>query len=1184
MVEGSPSVAPEGGPAGGGGGSGGPPVLHQRFVLGEALGRGSFGVVHAAEDLRFEREVAVKLLHHADPDAAFRLKREFRVLRDLRHPNLVQLYELFTDRPPYLFSMERVMGGNLATAREAGPPSPAWVIGILRQLADGLGWLHRAGVVHGDVKPSNALLNRDGRLVLCDFGLGGRLLPGEAAPGAAAPGGGTDAYRPPEQLAGDAPGSVAGDWYAVGALLFEMLTGTRPFPGTYGEMCAAKDAGTVVFPPDLSAPAALVDLVRALLHPDPARRAGEAEVRALTGPSDRVVAPPSPRVRLIGRGPERAVLHAALDRVRQGRCEVVELRGPSGMGKSALLDAFADEVAGPGGGVVLAGACHVREHLPLNVFDGLVDALARHMATAPELWWPRLNTPDATSLVTLFPALGRVTGPLSRDEIRSGGERRRRGVDALRALLGRVASHQPTVLLVDDMQWADADSLALLRLLLAPPAAPPVLLVLGVRSDLVSGSLRGELLPDDASEHWPHWTDLSLGPLPPEDTRALVAQVAGDGSHQDLAVAESGGHPFLAMELARHQGALREGRIDLAGVIRHRVAALPRLERRLVEVCAVAGHPLPPRVALEAAGVGVAEFPVLLSLQAARLLRSSGDAAEPLVDTYHDVIRREVAGGLTAEVARELHLHVADAGLAEGLLDASFLTRHLQEAGDRRAGAYAAAAATRAMEALAFAAAAQYYGLAADLGFTGAPTWVLRRDQAAALALAGKGVAAAEAYEAAAAFPEAGDEALTLRREAAEQWLRVGKVERGLARLRAVLDTLSLGWPQSLLGALWTILSNRVRLRLGGVRWVERAEGEADAALLARTDATWSATVGLNMLDLMRSAAFQAQHTRLALRAGEPGRVARALSVEGVYIACEGGPGNRAFAEGLFEKAHAIADRTGLSAAGAFAHITHGAAELFVGRPARVFPQLDAAETALRGRQVGAVWEVLNCQMYRSWAWWWQGDFARMVEVVPGMALDARSRGDVLAEVCLASGLPNFTWLVLDDLADARARTDHAVSHFPEASYGSPHYFHLVASVNAALYAGGGEAAWREVVAAWPRLRRILLLNMQYFRIDLTVLRARAALAAGPVGAADAARQIRALARENHPFGAPLAAVLGARDPAALRAALPALDAVGVGGFAAAARHLLGEESGWAAQGVVQPDRLAATLLPRPPG
>src|SRR5262249_19641450 len=140
-----------------------------RFEIERALGSGGMGVVYAARDHTLGASVAVKTLRAATLEALHRLRDEFLVLHDLAHPNLVSLGELFDDPGRWFFSMELVDGVDfLAHVRPGGALDVARLRAALTQLAAGLGFLHAAGKVHRDVKPSNVLCAGD-RVVLLDF-------------------------------------------------------------------------------------------------------------------------------------------------------------------------------------------------------------------------------------------------------------------------------------------------------------------------------------------------------------------------------------------------------------------------------------------------------------------------------------------------------------------------------------------------------------------------------------------------------------------------------------------------------------------------------------------------------------------------------------------------------------------------------------------------------------------------------------------------------------------------------------------------------------------------------------------------------------------------------------------------------------------------------------------------------
>lgn len=265
--------------------------LAERYLLAERLGFGAFGTVYAADDrLRGER-VAVKLLT-ADDAAAIRcFQTEFRAVVHLDHPNVVRVHALHHDRGRWLYSMELVPGRSFVDdlARCDLPVASRLqrVTTRLGQLAAGLTGLHRHGHVHGDLKPANTLVTPAGRVVLIDFGLASPTPPSDPAgdPAGAARSGatgtprlGTLAYMAPERLTGAAP-SAASDWFGVGVMLFEALTGHLPWPGglRVGRRTDGPPSARAAVP---QVPAALDHLCRRLLAANPGERAGAAAVDA----------------------------------------------------------------------------------------------------------------------------------------------------------------------------------------------------------------------------------------------------------------------------------------------------------------------------------------------------------------------------------------------------------------------------------------------------------------------------------------------------------------------------------------------------------------------------------------------------------------------------------------------------------------------------------------------------------------------------------------------------------------------------------------------------------------------------------------------------------------------------------------------------------------------------------------
>ncbi len=244
------------------------PCLPGFDVVAE-LGHGGMGIVYKAFDRRRKQMVALKTLQSFTPAALYRFKHEFRTLAEVTHPNLITLYEPISDGQHWYFTMELVEGVNfLRHVRgdpfAAGPtqekrlptndhtvtwepkqcpgPTPVQIGRLrtaLRQLAEGVSALHEAGKLHRDIKPANVLVTQQGRVVLLDFGLAAELDPQGLHESSQPHLAGTVPYMSPEQLA-CLPLSSASDWYSVGVMLYEAMTGRLPFEGRVEEVLQAK--------------------------------------------------------------------------------------------------------------------------------------------------------------------------------------------------------------------------------------------------------------------------------------------------------------------------------------------------------------------------------------------------------------------------------------------------------------------------------------------------------------------------------------------------------------------------------------------------------------------------------------------------------------------------------------------------------------------------------------------------------------------------------------------------------------------------------------------------------------------------------------------------------------------------------------------------------------------------------
>jgi len=216
-----------------------PAITLPGYEVVRELGRGGSGVVYLARDLTLGREVAVKvLLHgaHARPDDLVRFHTEARAVAGLGHPDVVQLFHVGETNGLPFCVMEYAPGGSLRQCVASGPLLPREAAGLVERVARAVHAVHEVGYVHRDLKPENVLLAADGAPKVADFGLALRLAPGsgEAGPGPTRTGAavGTPGYMAPEQVAGQRSRvGPATDVYALGATLYELLTGRPPFAG-----------------------------------------------------------------------------------------------------------------------------------------------------------------------------------------------------------------------------------------------------------------------------------------------------------------------------------------------------------------------------------------------------------------------------------------------------------------------------------------------------------------------------------------------------------------------------------------------------------------------------------------------------------------------------------------------------------------------------------------------------------------------------------------------------------------------------------------------------------------------------------------------------------------------------------------------------------------------------------------
>jgi serine/threonine protein kinase/tetratricopeptide (TPR) repeat protein len=487
------------------------------FVIADRLGAGGMGEVYQARDVRLGRDVALKLLRPSsvnDPDATERFLREARAASALNHPNVVTVFDIGRGDRGWYIAMELVRGRTLG--KLVGTSIDIRTIaGLGAQAARALSVAHEASIVHRDIKPENLMLRDDGYLKVLDFGLA-RLFELEGSPGANSGSWktetglimGTLRYFSPEQAGGERLGGSS-DIFSLGIVLYELLTGAHPFPGTsamavMGSILARAPKPLIDGRADT--PPAMIALVERMLEKESAARPTAAQVASTlealaatplgepfpidvqplaqptisirpsaissrSGISSSALAtyhPPrqSTAPAMVGREHDRAQLRETWSRALDGHGQLVGVAGEPGVGKTTFVDAMLSEIASQTNVVIARGRCSERlagteaflpilEALESAVRSDPTGEVTRVLRKQAPTWYRELA--DATSVDPT-----QSTGEVPQGLQAASPERMKREIVGF---LEATTRTRPVALLIEDLHWADVSTVDLLTYL-----------------------------------------------------------------------------------------------------------------------------------------------------------------------------------------------------------------------------------------------------------------------------------------------------------------------------------------------------------------------------------------------------------------------------------------------------------------------------------------------------------------------------------------------------------------------------------------------------------------------------------------------------------------------------------------------------------------------------------------------
>jgi tetratricopeptide (TPR) repeat protein len=994
------------------------------YRLIRKLGEGGQGAVYEAEDLDRGKRVAVKLLRAMNASTVARFKREFRIRERIAHPCLVEYGELALHESQWFFSMSLVSGAPLLAYLGQ---SEQRLRAAFAQLAEGIAALHAVGVVHRDIKPENILVESDGRLVLLDLGLALDLAPGLATQSV-----GTPAYMAPEQW-GASPLSEAVDWYAFGVILFEALASRRPFEGSHVDLFVAKTQSDAPALRELATgcPADLAELCDGLLLRDAARRFGVHEVlRCFSDFSPERVMQTELHSAIVGRAGELHALEEMLAKVTaSGTGALVVVEGDSGIGKTALVRALVER-ARAAGNWVLTGRCYETESVPFKAFDQTLDNLAAALKARGKEGLARYRPRHAGLLAKVFPALALLQPKRMTDSLPPAdpAELKARATRALLELFERMAEDHPVVVCLDDVQWADADSIELLEQLAR--SACSLLLVVAQRPDGPYSEHVRKLCEASGS------VPLGLAPLDLAATRLLAESVSDrlrtcTSEFFERVHRETGGSPFLVCEWARfvHLHGT-QSTFALQELLKARIAELAPSRQRLLTVVAVSGEPLDARLASHIAMSD--EVADVTGLRRERLVRTLHREGLAQIDVYHDRIRQIVCDGLAPEERREIHQRVAAELELSGAPPERRVASQLA-AGDREGAAKSAVEAAKAAETtLAFQRAAEMYGLALELWPAPDEAYVeLQVRRADAFQNALRPSLAAEALRSASARCKTPERARDLLRLAGEQFLLSGDLQQGLLVLQQALADHQLSLQPSAGAALLETMTLIAQLTQRGLLPKEGVERDLHAE--SRVQLCLSIARCLHHVDL-RGLPFALRALLEALELGSEALLQQACAT---FVMVTAGHLPNPMIEGAFEQCRVLTAKLANANAQALLYMAEVEIEHFRGRYTAAERACERAERTLINqcvgvsRELGQIRSTLLIMAHSD-----RGDFSANAERALGWLEDADRRSDKFYGNWLRAAY-SLVWMAQD--MPARARTDiaRAEAEWPAAKGGT---------------------------------------------------------------------------------------------------------------------------------------------------
>ncbi len=1072
------------------------------FLLIRQLGKGGMGNVYSAIDLRSTAHVAVKVMRHLDSWSIYRFVEEFSWLSQLNHPHLVKLYDAFSEGDVRYFSMEQVEGLTIRNWFQTLSPNEVSRWNMLRQVlaetASAIRFLHDCDVIHRDVKPSNLMITPNRRAMLLDLGLAMRS--GKSTVGLQLVDGakivGTIQYLAPEALCGESQ-TFASDWYSFGVLIFETITNSFPpiaVDPKNKDLTLRYQINTEALRAKLEGlPEDLVSLCIDLLSADPRLRPLGNEIIQRLGAEDSQSLSFAADTICLGRDGILEEMTLSFKEPQQSG-KLVFLHGESGIGKTTVLkhwtrsQRLADDSL-----LLLHISCHLQDHTPLRALNLLAQQLVTLLPELPRDLWEDLTASEGAEIVYGFPQMQQLIGvqPRQKDTaigVQELAARRAAGLHALLYWLRELSKRRSVIIVIDDAQWADADSGRLLSQLFSSSSGFQGLMLIADQGSSVKSPLVESMLSLLSSLEQPVIKQLELKPL----DKSICAQLlekwsTAVGLQLQPAICtdltrRSAGNPFLLREVlsayvchvsqfglddeAWLKSARNQGR---GSHLRSRFSLLPISMERVLQYLAIADEPLGFHQLHTVSRVLPHELlPLVNYLASQGWIRINGASLDSELEIAHDRFRDVVLDSMPEDRIYRRHYRIARTLSSESPPPWARIAHHYWEAKRFReaAACYMEAARNSArscahIEALWFLERAFHPN--ADRSVMEHRNAL--RLQADCYAASGKSAEAIETYRALATSSNDQVESHLLTCLMGEQWISQGKLSEGIGCLAGALGDLGVTAGG---GSSWY-----ASMRL----WMEARQLAASYhgnRISSRGFEPFSATeqclnrigTALVFLDIELGTNLIIALANASAHRGSDSDRAITMLRWGALIAL-GGRRSRSNAAKWIRGGRRLAKISGNANAMAlaqmctfiwlFAHNRFQRAQ-FHGRKA-----LNAYRMAGLTHQ----WEFGFIQWMLLIQNWYAGDLKALIEATKELRIQWQGNRDIVWSFWIHTHSAHLAELVADQTEEGRQAIAIVEAETKDQPFQSPKYFQWISALRQELYEGNIEAAQQIKEAGW---------------------------------------------------------------------------------------------------------------------